>query len=109
MTRNYAAEVNFNDKTDCYYAGARYAGLGYMREAVSVMLKYAFERLRLHRLEANIQPGNNASIAIVKSLGFVREGFSRRYLKISGRWCDHERWAIIAEDWKVKQKTKATR
>ncbi len=92
-----------------YYAGARYAGLGYMREAVSLMLKYAFERLRLHRLEANIQPGNNASIAIVKSLGFVREGFSRRYLKIGGRWCDHERWAIIAEDWKVKQKTKATR
>jgi ribosomal-protein-alanine N-acetyltransferase len=60
----------------------------------------AFRTLRLHRLEANIQPGNLASIALVRRLGFRREGLSRRYLKIGGRWRDHERWAILAEEWK---------
>jgi ribosomal-protein-alanine N-acetyltransferase len=64
------------------------------------MLRYAFKQLKLHRLEANIQPGNLASIALIKRAGFVREGYSRRYLKICGQWRDHERWAILSEDWK---------
>jgi hypothetical protein len=63
--------------------------------------------MRLHRLEANIQPGNVASIALVKGAGFTKEGYSRRYLKISGRWRDHERWAVIAEDWRASNKLKA--
>jgi len=84
-----------------YHIGADFAGQGYMTEAVELMLRYAFAKLRLHRLEANIQPGNEASIALVKRAGFVREGFSRRYLKICGRWRDHERWAILAEDWRA--------
>jgi ribosomal-protein-alanine N-acetyltransferase len=85
-----------------YYVGAPYAGRGYMGEALQLMLKYAFSTLKLHRLEANIQPGNVASISLVKRAGFVREGYSRRYLKVCGRWRDHERWAIIAEKWKSK-------
>ena len=80
-----------------------------MSEALGLVLKYSFEKLRLHRLEANIQPSNRASIALVKRTGFVREGFSRRYLKICGRWRDHERWAIIVEDWKAKRASRATR
>jgi [ribosomal protein S5]-alanine N-acetyltransferase len=87
-----------------YYIGAAYSGRGYMTEAIELALKYAFDELRLHRLEANIQPGNVASIALVKRAGFVREGYSRRYLKICGRWRDHERWAIIAEDWRARGK-----
>ncbi|HSE30525.1 MAG TPA: GNAT family protein [Pyrinomonadaceae bacterium] len=86
-----------------YHVGAEFARLGYASEALELVLKFAFEKLRLHRLEANIQPSNRASIALVKRAGFVREGFSRRYLKICGRWRDHERWAIIAEDWKAKR------
>ncbi|HEV7475041.1 MAG TPA: GNAT family protein [Pyrinomonadaceae bacterium] len=85
-----------------YYIGADYAGQGYMTEALRLALSYGFEHLKLHRLEANIQPQNVASIALVKRAGFVREGFSRRYLKVSGQWRDHERWALIAEDWKPK-------
>lgn len=85
-----------------YFIGVPYAGLGYMTEAMRLTLRYAFAHLQLHRLEANIQPGNVASVALVKGAGFVREGYSRRYLKICGRWRDHERWAILAEDWKTK-------
>ena len=85
-----------------YFIGAPYAGRGYMTEAIRLMLRHAFTNLKLHRLEANIQPGNAASVALVKGAGFVREGYSRRYLKMGGRWRDHERWAILAEGWKTK-------
>jgi len=83
-----------------YYVGARHANHGYMTEALELLLSYAFRTLKLHRLEANIQPGNIASIALVKRAGFRLEGYSKRYLKICGRWRDHERWAILVEDWK---------
>ena len=81
-----------------YYAFAPNAGQGLMHEGMLLVLKHAFQKLKLHRLEANIQPGNLASIALARSCGFVREGFSRRYLKVCGRWEDHERWAILSED-----------
>jgi len=82
-----------------YYAGAPFAGHGYMTEGLQLVLRYAFTTLKLHRLEANIQPGNQASMALVRGCGFTREGFSPRYLKIAGEWRDHERWAILVEDW----------
>ena len=63
------------------------------------VITHAFHKMKLHRLEANIQPGNSASTALVKALGFRREGFSPRYLKINGRWRDHERWTILSEEW----------
>jgi [ribosomal protein S5]-alanine N-acetyltransferase len=85
-----------------YWVGAPYARCGYMTEGIRHLLRFAFAELRLHRLEANIQPGNHASLALVKRAGFRREGFSPRYLKIGGRWRDHERWAILAEDWRAR-------
>lgn len=84
------------------YIGASYAGRGYMTEALQLMLRTAFRTLRLHRVEASIQPGNRASIALVERAGFRREGYSRRYLKIAGRWRDHERWALLAEEWRPR-------
>jgi len=87
-----------------YHIGAPFARQGYMREALVVVLRVAFGPLRLHRVEANIQPHNRASIALVKGLGFRREGYSRRYLKIGGRWRDHERWALLVEDWRPKRR-----
>jgi [ribosomal protein S5]-alanine N-acetyltransferase len=68
---------------------------------VHLVLREAFTRLRLHRLEANIQPGNDASIALGRRCGFELEGFSPRYLEVRGRWRDHERWAICAEAWRA--------
>jgi len=80
-----------------FYAFAGHEAQGLMREGLALTLRMAFGKLRLHRLEANIQPTNKRSIALVKSLGFRLEGFSPRYLKIAGRWRDHERWAILRE------------
>ena len=87
-----------------YYAFAPHARSGYMREALALVLRYAFTMLKLHRIEANIQPGNAASLALARGAGFVREGFSPRYLKIGGRWRDHERWAMNAEQWVALRK-----
>ena len=83
-----------------YQIGEEFSRQGYMTEALQLMLRHVFVKLKLHRLEANIQPENAASIALVKRAGFVKEGYSRRYLKICGRWRDHERWAILSEDWR---------
>ena len=80
-----------------YYAFAPLAGQGLMREGLQLLLRHAFKTLKLHRLEANIQSGNEASIALVRGQGFKLEGYSPRYLKINGRWRDHERWAIVAD------------
>lgn len=80
-----------------YYALEPHAGEGYLREGLQRVIAHAFGKLKLHRLEANIQPGNARSIALAKSLGFRREGYSPRYLKVCGRWRDHERWALLAD------------
>jgi ribosomal-protein-alanine N-acetyltransferase len=82
-----------------YYGLAPHSGRGYMAEGLALVLRAAFRKLRLHRIEANVQPGNHRSVALVRAAGFTREGFSRRYVKIAGRWRDHQRWAILAEDW----------
>jgi [ribosomal protein S5]-alanine N-acetyltransferase len=79
-----------------YYAFANFAGQGLMKGGLNATLRYAFKTLKLHRLEANIQPTNTASIALVAACGFAKEGYSPRYLKINGRWRDHERWAVLA-------------
>ncbi len=86
-----------------YAVGQPFAGHGYMREGIELVLRHAFQDLRLHRIEANIQPENHASIALARGAGFRREGFSPRYLKIAGRWRDHERWAILADDWRERR------
>lgn len=85
-----------------YAVGKPFAGQGYMRQGLELVLRRAFTDLRLHRVEANIQPGNKASIALAQGAGFRREGFSPRYLKIGGRWRDHERWATLVDEWRAR-------
>jgi [ribosomal protein S5]-alanine N-acetyltransferase len=91
---------NFQSAYLGYYAFAPHHNRGYMKRGLAAVLVDAFHNQGLHRLEANIQPGNTASRALVERLGFRLEGFSPRYLKIGGRWRDHERWALTIEDWK---------
>ncbi|MGO4706262.1 GNAT family N-acetyltransferase [Microvirga sp. 2MCAF38] len=84
-----------------YYGSVGMAGRGLMREALGEVATLAFGAFGLHRLEANIQPGNLASRSLAEGVGFRLEGYSPRYLKIGGEWRDHERWALLAEDWAV--------
>ena len=83
-----------------YYAFQPHNGQGHIAAGLQLVVARAFLAYRLHRLEANIQPCNGRSIALVRSFGFRLEGLSPRYLKISGRWRDHERWALTIEDWR---------
>jgi ribosomal-protein-alanine N-acetyltransferase len=79
-------------------------GQGFMRIGLSLILNEAFVELNLHRLEANIQPGNIASIKLVEGAGFKKEGFSESYLNIGNKgWQDHERWALINKNWREKK------
>ena len=91
-----------------YYAFSPYAGEGLMFEGMQLVIAHAFGKLKLHRLEANIQPQNSPSIALVKKCEFTREGVSRRMLKICGKWRDHERWAILAEDFRPNKNVRAS-
>lgn len=79
-----------------YYAFTPYAGTGLMREGLTLAIRVAFRGLALDRLEANVQPSNRRSIALLEALGFVREATERGY-KIGTRWRRHERWALHAE------------
>jgi ribosomal-protein-alanine N-acetyltransferase len=87
----------FQSASVSYAAFAPAAGKGYMSEGLALALEYAFTELRLHRLEANIQPGNQPSLRLVQRLGFRKEGYAPAMLFIDGAWRDHERWAITLE------------
>lgn len=77
-----------------YAAFAPYGGRGYMSEGLGLVLRHAFNTLKLHRLEAQISPDNQASIKLVKRHGFRYEGYSPDLLFINGAWHGHDRWAL---------------
>jgi ribosomal-protein-alanine N-acetyltransferase len=93
---NSIIRVRFQNGSVSYAAFAPSAGRGYLTEGLKLVIRYAFEGLRLHRLEANIQPGNQASLRLVQRAGFRYEGLAPEMLFINGEWADHERWAITA-------------
>lgn len=81
-----------------YWMGLPFVRNGYMRAGVAAALGYAFESLRLHRVEAACLPANTGSIRVLESNGFVREGFAERYLRINGVWRDHLLYARLGDD-----------
>lgn len=90
-----------------FYAFEPCARQGCVLAGVRLALAHSFEVLGLHRIEANIQPANVASIELVRKLGFRQEGFSPKYLRIAGQWRDHERWALLAEEFATAVAAKA--
>jgi len=85
-----------------YWLAKPHTGRGLMTEALGLALGHAFTVLDLHRVEANIIPTNRASLSLVKRCGMRYEGTAKRYLRINGRWRDHEHWAITAEEWRAR-------
>ena len=92
-----------------YYGFRAHAGRGLMKEALGLALDAAYGALGLHRVEVNVQPTNVRSIGLVEAVGFTEEGFSRRYLRIAGRWRDHRRFAMLSEDWQALRRRRAPR
>lgn len=81
-----------------YWLGEKYAGHGYMVDALELLARHAFDTMRLHRIEAACIPGNKRSVRVLEKAGFTREGLLRSYLKINGGWQDHYLYALIAGD-----------
>lgn len=81
-----------------YWVGQPFARRGFMTAAVRAIIPYAFDTLRLNRLEAACLPSNEASIRLLRGSGFAEEGRARRYLKINGVWQDHLLFAILCDD-----------
>lgn len=82
-----------------YWMGQRYAGRGYMKDALRQTLAFAFERLHLHRVEAACLPHNAVSRHLLLRAGFKEEGYARKYLCIDGKWQDHVLFALLREEW----------
>ena len=81
-----------------YWVGEPYARQGHMSAAVASLIPYVFETLGLHRIEAACLPNNQASIGLLTKVGFEREGYARKYLKINGEWQDHILFARLRDD-----------
>ena len=91
--QNRRAEVGF-------ILDRRHWGLGYMSEVMECMLDYAFDALELHRLEADTDPDNAASLAILEKYGFQREGLFRQRWYVGGKWLDSVMLGLLKADFK---------
>ncbi|MBY6035991.1 GNAT family N-acetyltransferase [Fictibacillus nanhaiensis] len=82
-----------------YMIGKRFNGLGYMTKSLKIALKIAFEELNFHRVTAEVNPDNIASLRVLDKVGFVREGFARKNVKVGDEWRDHICLAMLEEDY----------
>jgi ribosomal-protein-alanine N-acetyltransferase len=111
IDQQVAGEINLNNVirgamqscTVGYWVDQRHAGQGYVAEGVVLILRFAFEQLRLHRVEICIVPRNVRSRRVVEKLSIREEGIAERYLEINGVWEDHVRYGITAEEWDTRQ------
>lgn len=87
-----------------YWIDRLHSGQGYMTEGVVVLLRYCFEELRLHRVQAAVMPMNQKSRAVMERLGVRQEGLAQRYILVGGQWEDHILYAITAEEWQARRR-----
>ena len=83
-----------------YWVGKDFSRQGLMGDALDAMMPFVFKKLALHRIEAACLPTNLASEGLLRKLGFQREGYARRYLRINGEWQDHLLFALLADDYR---------
>ena len=102
VSLNHIGYGAFQNAAAGYWIDHKHQGQGLMREALGLALDVAFDTIRLHRIEANIIPRNGRSIAMVERLGFRLEGTSKAMLRINGVWEDHQRWAILDDEWRAR-------
>jgi ribosomal-protein-alanine N-acetyltransferase len=88
-----------------YWVGEPYQRRGYTTEAVKLIVRFGFQQLKLHRIEAACLPENTASRRVLEKAGFVREGYARLYLRIAGDWRDHLTFALLQEDFEAQAGT----
>ena len=81
-----------------YQLDQREINQGFMTEALQCAIAFAFDEMRLHRIEANVMPRNRRSSRVLAKLGFVEEGLARRYLKINGVWEDHIHYVMLNDN-----------
>jgi len=99
---NGVSRGSMQSATIGYWIDRTKAGHGYVPEAVVVLTRYAFEQLRLHRLEICIIPRNENSLRVVQKLAWRHEGRAERFLEINGVWEDHDRFGFTAEEWEAR-------
>ncbi len=85
-----------------YHIGDKFNGHGYMTKALEMALKIAFEDLKFHRVTSEVNPENFASLRVLEKLGFVKEGYYRKNLKIDNVWYDHVCLALLEEEFSAK-------
>ena len=81
-----------------YWIGSPHCNQGYMTDSLAATLEFAFSRIGLHRVEAACLPANEVSRRLLLRAGFREEGYAREYLRISGRWQDHQLFAILRDN-----------
>ncbi len=81
-----------------YWIGEKYASKGYMTESLEAVIRYALTDLKLNKITAACLPENAASRRVLTKLNFSRDGYSKKYLKIAGKWQDHVLYSILYED-----------
>ncbi|MFM7082660.1 MAG: GNAT family N-acetyltransferase [Actinomycetota bacterium] len=99
---NGVSRGSMQSATIGYWIDRARAGHGYVPEAVVVLTRYAFEQLRLHRLEICIIPRNENSLRVVQKLAWRHEGRAERFLEINGVWEDHDRFGFTSEEWEAR-------
>lgn len=81
-----------------YSLDKQFNGNGYATEAVSLAVRYAFDELKLHRIEAGAMPSNIGLMRVLEKAGFSKEGIAQKSVKINGKWEDHQIFAMLSDN-----------